>query len=105
MHQFLDPKLQPQHEDPQDAPRAAQHALFPRAHRSSAALKVMLTGQGSELSCHLQHLFSREKSNRHVYEQKTPLATATAFSEPCDKYVVLVHVSFIAGITQAHTKQ
>lgn len=72
---------------------------------AQAALKAMLTGQGDEPSCHLENLFSREKSNRQVYEQKSPLATTTAFSKLCDKYVILVHVSFFAGISQAHTKQ
>lgn len=75
------------------------------APHGSPALKVTLTGQGTELSCHLENLFSCEKSNRQIYEQKSPLATATAFSELCDKYVILVHVSFFAGITQAHAKQ
>lgn len=101
----MEPKLLLMHEDPQDASSAVQRALFPRARWSSATIKVTLTGQGIGLSSHLENLFSREKCSKQVSEQKSPLATATAFSELCDKYVILVHVSFFAGITQAHAKQ
>lgn len=74
--------------------------------QGSRKLKKTPTGQGTKLSCHVENFFSLvEKSNRRVYEEKSPLAMATAFTEICDKYVVLVHVSFFAGIAQAQTKQ
>lgn len=62
--------------------------------------------KGTELTYHLEIFFSLvEKPNGQVYEQKSSLAMASAFSEIWDKYVKLVHVSFFAGIAQAQMKQ
>ena len=91
----LRPRLLQEYKDAWIAPRAARCSLLPK----------QLWAGGQWMKLPPRKPFLMWKSTGQVYEQKSPLAMATAFSELCDKHVILVHVSFFARITQAHVKQ
>lgn len=105
LHQLhpLGPRLLQEHEDTQAVSRAAWCSLLPKGSLQLSCSQEWARGWWTKPQP--RKPFLMRKSSRQPYEEKPPLAMATTFSELCDKCVILVHVSFFTGITQAHVKQ